>query len=111
MAIDWLRDSCTYRAIYREGFFQGFAEGLARRFPEAPAKVRLECLRGWLSFLGEEWLGPPSAEVRAKLRAIDEQSKLEILVDNLTNERLKIGTWDELLTLFEFRSTGRASLR
>ena len=46
MAIDWLRHSCTCREIDREGFFQGFAEGSTRRFPEASEKVRLECLGG-----------------------------------------------------------------
>jgi hypothetical protein len=106
MAVDWLRHSCPYRAMYREGFIRGFT----KVFPESTVDVRVECCREWLCFLGEEWLGLPSVEVMAKIDAITDESKLEALVERLAKLRLKITTWDELLAT-EFPSTDRATLR
>jgi hypothetical protein len=111
MPNDWLRVSCTYRDIHRESFFEGFAEGFSRRFPLLPDVNLLECHKAWLSCLGTKWLDPLTAEVHAKIDAIDDVSKLERLVEKLTDDRLRILTWDRLFASLEFPSTRRASLR
>lgn len=115
MAVDWLRHSCTYRAIFKKGFFKGFvegyAEGVAMSIREDLGDVQIWCLRAWLRELGDEWLGLPSAEVRATIEAIADESELEKPVENLTNERLTITTWDDLFASAGFPSTARARLR
>jgi hypothetical protein len=111
MANDWLRASCTYREIHKEGFFEGFAEGFSRRFPLLPDEALLECHKAWLSNLGAKWLDPLSPEVRAKIDAIDDIKKLEKLVENLTDDRLRILTWEQLFASLELLSTKRARLR
>jgi hypothetical protein len=94
MANDWLRDSCTYRAIFQEGFDEGYAEA----YSERRGDVQLECRRAWHFCLGRKWLGYPSEEVIEKIEAIKFGSKLEDLVKKLSdNQRRKISTWDELL--------------
>jgi hypothetical protein len=107
MPVDWLRDSCTYRAIFKKGFVEGFAE----IYHEGLGDFEVACERRWLLALGLEWLGFRSAEVRAKLNAIDDLSTLEKLVENLTNQRLKISTWDELFASLDLPSTRRARSR
>lgn len=115
MAVDWLRHSCTYREILKEGFFRGFAEGyaksFARLFPEELFDVQLECHRGWLEYLGREWLGLPPSEIRARIEAIADVSELEDLIRKLTDERLKISTWEQLLASSGFPSTRRTPIR
>jgi hypothetical protein len=98
MAVDWLRDSTTFRAIFEGGFVKGFAKIYSRLCPNQPDRFPLECRREWLYFLGEEWLGPPPAEVIDKIDAISEESKPEELVEKLTDSRRRISTWDELLS-------------
>jgi hypothetical protein len=90
---------------------QGLCRGLYQAFPFPPDEILLDCHKAWLCSLGTKWLDPLSAEVRAKIDAIDDIAKLEKLVKNLTSKRLKIATWDQLFASLELPSTRRARLR
>ena len=71
-----MRESTTYQAILREGKAKGEAKG-ARRL---------------LLRLGRKHLGPPAAEIEAKIQAMTEVRELEQLAERFAD----VSSWGEL---------------
>jgi predicted transposase YdaD len=89
-----MRESVTYQAIVAEGRAEGLAEGRVEGLAEGLAKGRLEGARRVLLRLGEKkFHSAPDATVRAAVEAINDEERLEQLTDNV----LRVASWEELL--------------
>jgi predicted transposase YdaD len=84
-----IEESTVYQGILREGLAKGEAEGLAKGLAEGRAAEAREVL----SHLGLRRFGPPTAEVEARIAALDDLNRLHELRDRV----LDVANWDELL--------------
>lgn len=76
-----LRDSTFIRHCARIGRKQGFEEGKLEGELEGEMKAKREVLLK----IGKIRLGSPSETIRESILAIDEQSRLDQLIDRLIN--------------------------
>ena len=99
--IEGLEESSVYQGILRrgraEGLAEGRAEGLAEGRAEGEAKGRaegaVEEARQALLRLGQKKLGQPDEPVLAKIAAIGDLNRLNLLLDRIFD----VSSWDELL--------------
>ena len=80
-----MRESSTIQAFIEEGRVKGLAEGRAEGKAEEARKIIVR--QGRIRF------GEPDTTVKARLEAISNLEKLELLVDRL----VIASSWDELL--------------
>jgi predicted transposase YdaD len=84
LGIRGIEESWVYQDIFAKGLAEGEAKGEAKGHAEEAMEALLR--------LGRRKLGPPGAEVEARIAALDDLDRLRELLDRV----LDVASWDEL---------------
>jgi len=93
LGIRGIEESWVYQDIFAKGLAEGEAKGEARGEAKGEAKGHAEEAMEALLRLGRRKLGPPGAEVEARIAALGDLDRLRELLDRV----LDVASWDELL--------------
>jgi predicted transposase YdaD len=101
LGIRGIEDSWVYQDILAKGLAKGLAEGEAKGRAEGEAKGRAEGAvqeaHKTLLRLGQKKLGQPEAHARARIDAINDLDRLNLLLDRI----LEASSWPDLLAVLD----------